>query len=119
MKYGDTVGCFRKTTVPIDGSFATIQGTFHAHRSCVHDMRVDHRGLDIGMAQQLLHRSDVVSRVQQVGSEAMTKCVTTGRLQNAGLANRALHCTLNRFFVLMMADGPAGIRIIAKRVGGK
>jgi hypothetical protein len=49
-----------------------IQGTFYAHRTLSHDMRVNHRGLHIGVSQQFLHGADVVPSLEQMRGKAMT-----------------------------------------------
>src|SRR5262245_64213809 len=58
-------------------------------------MGVDHRRLYAAMAEQLLHRADIVARFQEMRREAVTQRVTGGRLAQArgndGSAERALH----------------------------
>jgi len=44
-----------------------VDGTDYAHGTFVQDMRVDHGGLDVGMAEKLLHRADVLAGFQQHG----------------------------------------------------
>ena len=43
-----------------------IQRTLHPARAALHYVRVDHRRAHIGMAQQLLHRANVIARFEQV-----------------------------------------------------
>ena len=38
-----------------------VDGTDHAHGADVQDMRVDHGGLDVGVAEKFLHRADVLA----------------------------------------------------------
>ena len=40
-----------------------VHGTDDAHRPFVENMRVDHRGLDVGVAEQRLHGADVLARL--------------------------------------------------------
>jgi len=43
-------------------------------------MGINHRGLDIAMAQKFLHRSDVVTSFEQMGGEGMPEGVASGSL---------------------------------------
>ena len=40
-----------------------VHRTDHAQRPFVENMRVDHRGLDVGVAEQRLHGADVLARL--------------------------------------------------------
>ena len=40
-----------------------VHGTDDAHRPFVENMRVDHRGLDVGMSEQRLNGADVLTRL--------------------------------------------------------
>jgi hypothetical protein len=44
-------------------SNGSVQGTFDPHSALSEDMRVEHGGANISMAQQFLYRADVVSRL--------------------------------------------------------
>ena len=48
-----------------------------AHRAAAHAQHVgvDHRGADVGVAQQFLHGADVVTRLQQMGGKRMAQRV--------------------------------------------
>ena len=52
-----------------------VDGTDHAQGAFVQDMRVDHGGLDVGLAEKFLHRADVLAGFQQMGGEAVPKAV--------------------------------------------
>jgi len=41
-----------------------VDGTDHAHGAFVQDMRVDHGGLDVGVAEKFLHRADILAGFQ-------------------------------------------------------
>jgi hypothetical protein len=60
-----------------------VGGASDARRAQVEDMRVDHRGADIAVAEELLDGPDVVVVLQQVGSEGLAKGVTCGGLGDA------------------------------------
>src|SRR5450432_3988469 len=72
-----------------------VKRAAHAVRPLSHHVRVDHRGLEVGMAQQLLHRADVVAILKQVGREAMAQRMATRRLADAGPAHSPLDGTLD------------------------
>jgi hypothetical protein len=74
-------------------------------------MRVEHGGANVSVTQQFLDCADVIPRLQHMGGEAMPKRVATRRLQYAGLTNGLL--------MDMMAYGPSGVRIGAKRGCGE
>ena len=63
----------------------------HAAPAFVHDVGVDHRRLDAGMAQQLLHGADVVAVLQQVRGERVAQRVAAHVLDDAGDARRLLY----------------------------
>ena len=44
-------------------------------------MGINHCGLDIAMAQELLHRSDIVASFEQVNGEGMPEGVASGPLR--------------------------------------
>jgi citrate lyase beta subunit len=51
---------------------------------------------DVRMAQQLLHRPDIIAAFQQMGREGMTKRVTARLLPDAGPVHRIGHRPLNQ-----------------------
>ena len=62
-----------------------VQGAYHAARAPVQDVGVDLRGLDVSMAQQLLHGADVIAGFKQVGGEGVAEGMTAGILVDSGL----------------------------------
>jgi len=48
-----------------------IQRTANPAPTAIHHMGVDHGRGHVAVAQQFLHRADVVTRLQQVGSEGV------------------------------------------------
>ena len=87
-----------------NASSLSIQGTFYAHRTLSQDMRVNHGGFHIGVSQQFLHGADVVAGLEQMRRKAMPKGVTARRLQDPRFAHCGLNCSLQDFFVLMVAS---------------
>ena len=47
----------------------TVRGTSHPVRTTVEDVGVDHRRADVPVAEQFLHRADVVPVFEQVRGE--------------------------------------------------
>ena len=74
-------------------------------------MRVDHRGADIGVAQQFLHSTDVVAGLQQVGGETVAQGVRRSGLLDAGIAQGAAKGALEITFQQMMPAHQARARI--------
>ena len=54
-------------------------------------MGINHRGGYVLVSEQLLHGPDVLSFLQQVRGERMTKRVAGSRLADSGRAYRRLH----------------------------
>ena len=50
-----------------------VKRAAHAPAAAVHHMRVDHRGGHIAVAQQFLHRANVVARLQHVRGKGVTQ----------------------------------------------
>lgn len=58
-------------------------------------MGVDHRRLNAPMAQELLHRTDIVAGQKEVGGERVAEGVAGGRLDDPRFPHRSLEGTLN------------------------
>lgn len=89
----------------------TIQRTADAATASVENMGVDHRGLDAGMAQELLHRPDVVAVLQQMSGEAVAERGGRCSFLVSRLANGVPHRFLDRRRVEMVTALPSGPRI--------
>ena len=61
---------FRSRIAPV-GRTAPVERTAHGLRALAHDVRVDHGGLEIRVAEQLLDRADVVTILEQMRGEAV------------------------------------------------
>jgi hypothetical protein len=55
-----------------------VEGTLHASSASVEHVRVDHGGLDAGVAEQFLDGANVIARLQQMRGEGVAKRVTGG-----------------------------------------
>jgi len=66
-------------------------------------MRVDLRRGHVLVAQQLLHRADVVTRLDQVRREGVPQRVGRGRFVDTGAAHRSLHRALHALLEEVMA----------------
>ena len=82
---------------PVTGLCALerIKRAEHSAPSLVEHMRVNHGGAHIRMAEQLLHRSNVVARLQQMGGKRVAQHMRAHRLGDLrsprSLPNRPLH----------------------------
>lgn len=66
-------------------------------------MRVYLRGFDILVAEQLLHRADVIAGLQEVGGEAVAERVWGDGFGDAGGQRRSAHGLLHGAVVDMIA----------------
>lgn len=64
-----------------------VGGAADAGVAAVEDVRVDHRGADVGVAQELLNGADVGAVLEEVRGEGMPEGVTGGVLGKARLAD--------------------------------
>jgi len=67
------------------GSREPVERTLHATWSAIDYMRVDHRGVHVGVPEQLLDRPDVVAGLQKMRRERVTKRVAAGALGDSDL----------------------------------
>ena len=58
-------------------SSEAVDGATHAERTTLEHVRVHHRRADVRVAEQLLHRPDVVPILEQMGRKRMPKRVWT------------------------------------------
>lgn len=66
-------------------------------------MDVDHRRADVLVAEQFLHRTDVVTGFEEVRGEGMAKGMAGDGFGDAGTQRGLAHSFLQRTFVVMMA----------------
>src|SRR5947199_3012703 len=88
-----------------------------ASRPQVEDMRVDHRGTDVAVTEELLDGPDVVVILEQVGREGVSESVARGELGNARGTDGVLHGALANGFVEMMAATLGGETADVERCG--
>ena len=81
----------------------SVEGTSYCKGTSIQDVRVDHRGRDIAMPEELLDGSDVVARFEQVGREAVAERVTRSGFRDASRDHRKPESALQDGFVEMMA----------------
>src|SRR5438067_13275294 len=80
---------FRTRIAPV-GRTAPVERTAHGLRALAHDVRVDHGGLEIRVAEQLLHRADVVTIFEQGGGKGVPQRVTASALRQSRITPRTL-----------------------------
>ena len=59
----------------ISGARKTVEGALHACGALLQDVGVDHGGLEIGVAEELLHGSDANPGFEKVGREGVAEGV--------------------------------------------
>lgn len=82
-------------------------------------MRVDLRRSHIGVAELLLHRSNVHATLNEMCRERMPERVTAYGFFDARLACSATNCPLHRRFIDVVAPYGSGTRIPAGAACGK
>ena len=75
-----------------DGEALSIQG--RDHRAGIDRMCIDHRGLYVLVAKQLLHRADIGARLKQMRGEGMPEGVWPNMLDDPSFASSDLDCFL-------------------------
>ena len=65
-------------------------------------MCIDHGGADVAMAQEFLHRANVVTGFQKMRGETVPKGVRCGVFGYSRFGNRSFHRLLNMGFVKMV-----------------
>jgi hypothetical protein len=88
-----------------------IERAADSQSATIEDVGVDHRRLDVLVAEEFLHRADVVAGFEQVRGKAVAEGVTTGGLGNAGQAHGIFDRALQIAFVHVMAAREAGARV--------
>jgi len=74
-------------------------------------MRINHRRCDIGVPEQLLNCTDVVSRLKQVRGKTVAQRMRCCRLVDSGIERGLPDCALNRLILQMVTTNDAGARI--------
>jgi hypothetical protein len=96
-----------------------IQGTAHGQSATIQHMPMHHRRLHILVAQQCLHRPDLVALLEQMRRNVMPKGMTTDAFgepcRTTGRANGPVQPT---FMGVMSADDPRP-GVFQQLVGGK
>ena len=82
----------------------SIHRAANVRRSTIEDMEMDHRRLDVAVAQKVQDGSDVVAAFEQVGGKGMPKGVVSGPFGQAGLHHRVPHGFLDERFLRAMAS---------------
>ena len=77
----------------------------------IEDVGVDHSGADVVMAEELLDGANVVTRLEQVGREAVTKAVAGCALGDAGFEQSGVERSLHHGFVEVVAPQLAGVAV--------
>jgi hypothetical protein len=70
-------------------------------------MGVNHGGFHIGMAQQLLHRLNILATLQQMRCETVAQRMGRSQLNNPCLLNGAFEATLKPLLIEVMTSNGA------------
>ena len=83
------------------------------------DVGVDHGGLDVGVAEELLNRADVGAGLEEVRGEGVAQGVGPGLFRDAGGGEGLLHGSLNEVGPEMMATHRAGLARVEAPARGR
>lgn len=87
---------------------SAVEGTHDAQRTSVDDVRVDHRGADVLVAEQGLNGAEVGAGFEQVRREAVAERVTGGALVDRGGRGGVANGLLQGGVVQVVEDGAPG-----------
>lgn len=93
---------------PAPQGAGSIQRATHGQAAALEDVGVDHGGAHVLVAEEFLHRTDVVAVFQEMGSEGVAEGVAGNALANPGLLGGLPDCSLQVALVQMMAADNAG-----------
>jgi len=96
-----------------------IQGTADAAATTVEDVRVDHCGADVAVAEEFLDRADVVAGFEEVGGEGVAQRVAACGLGDACVAHGGLDGALDDRLVQVVAVVLPGVAVAVEADGGK
>ena len=109
----------RKKEVRPKGGSVEIEGTGGTGTGTLHDVQVNHRRCDAGVAQKGLHRADVGTAFQQVRGEGVAQGVAGGAFGDAGFFNSGFELPLQGVFMKVMPRNSARSGVGAKVGRGK
>jgi hypothetical protein len=84
-------------------AWESICGALYGETLPLDDVGVDHRGSDVGVAEEFLDGTDVGTGLEEVGREGMPEGVAAGLLRDAGDEDGLFDRALQDGFVKMMA----------------
>ena len=90
---------------------AQIYRADHSSPTSIQDVGVDHRRGYVGVTQEFLHRTNVVTAFEQMRRERVTQRVSGDSLANAGSERSAPHSALNAGLMNVMPANLPGPRI--------
>ena len=86
----------------------SIERTSDSQSAPLNDVGIDHRSLDILVAEKVLNGTDVIASFEQVGGEAVAKRVACDAFQNPGQLGSIPHSLLKRARAHVMTPHPGG-----------
>ena len=93
-----------------DGLVGLVEGASDAEWAAVQDVRVDHGGGHVAVAEELLDGPDVVAGLEEVGREAMSQGVTGGVFgDTGGQDGRVERALKNRFVDVVASEMPGRV----------
>jgi len=96
-----------------------IQRAADGETALIKNMRIDHGRLDIGVPQKLLHGTNVVTGLEQMGGKAVAEGVWANAFGDTGQLASFVDGFLDTVFVQVMALSRAAARINGKPISGE
>ena len=96
---------------PAEHASEQIRRARHARWAAIEHVCVDHRGLHVAVAEQLLDRTDVGASLQQVRGKAMAKGMAACWLAYPCSAYSGMHRSLNHRWIQTIATLFTGVAI--------
>ena len=81
-----------------------IQRAFHDLAALVQHLRVDHRRTHVVVAEQFLHRTDVVARFEQVRCETVPETIARRAIRWPGRPSEPLRAVVSVRFTAVRTD---------------
>lgn len=78
---------------------AAVKGAANSPASFVEDMGVDHGCRNVFVAEQFLHRANVIAVFKQMGGEGVTERMAGRPLGDAGFLDGDFHGALEAMFI--------------------
>ena len=85
------------------GFLQTIERAFHTQRALLQNVRIDHGGAQVGVAEQFLDGPNIAAGLQKMRREAVSKRVRSHSFLDVSILDRPTQRLAKNAFMQMMA----------------